>query len=191
MTPRQMRAVRGSAAAWIATIVAATAHTLAGGGAPAPVLVAAVGVLASPFAVALVGRRLAAWRVGIAVLASQALFHTAFALTSRADPATLSGHHTLLTVDRAVGLVLPDAPMLIGHVLAAAATVVVLYGGERMLRALGRGIRSLFSRADVVAPLPSIPRLVAPRARLTVPAARPTLSGLSRRGPPALVSATL
>ena len=58
MTPRHVRALRGTAAAWVATVVAATAHTLAGGGAPSPALVAAVGILASPFAVGLIGRRL-------------------------------------------------------------------------------------------------------------------------------------
>ena len=52
VTPRHVRALRGVAAAWVATIVAGTAHTLAGGGAPSPAMVAAVGILAAPFAVA-------------------------------------------------------------------------------------------------------------------------------------------
>ena len=36
--------------------------------------------------------------------------------------------------------------MLLGHALAAIATIVALYRGERMLRALGRGIRRLLGR---------------------------------------------
>lgn len=190
MTPRHVRTVRGAAAASAATIVAATAHTLAGGGAPAPLLVAGVGILASPFAVALIGRRLAAWRVAVTVLASQALFHLAFTLTAGADPAALAGHHAPMTGD-AAGIVLPDTPMLVGHLLAAGATVVVLYGGERMLRALGRGIRSLFSRAHAGGPLPSVPRLITAPARVTPLTSRALLSDLSRRGPPALVPAAL
>ena len=85
MTPRHVRALRGTGAAWIATVAAATAHTLAGGGAPSPAFVAAVGILAAPFAVLLVGRRLSAWRVAATVLASQTLFHAAFAITADAD----------------------------------------------------------------------------------------------------------
>ena len=42
MTPRHVRALRGTAAAWVATVVAATAHTLGGGGAPSPAFVVAV-----------------------------------------------------------------------------------------------------------------------------------------------------
>ncbi|MDW4573191.1 hypothetical protein R8Z57_10460 [Microbacterium sp. M3] len=188
MTPRHVRALRGTAAAWVATIVAATAHTLAGGGAPAPGLVVAVGVLASPFAVALAGRGLAAWRVGATVLTSQALFHTAFALTAGADPTALHGHHVAHLGHDLGSLVLPDAPMLAAHVLAAIATVLALHGGERLLRALGRGIRSVFTRARAVTPRAAVPGLV-----VTATAPRPAgplrvlLSDLLRRGPPALV----
>jgi len=182
-----VRALRGTAAAWVATVVAATAHTLGGGGAPAPALVAAVGILAAPFAVAVVGRRLFAWRVGATVLASQALFHLAFALTADADPAALHGHH-VTHLGGLSAVVLPDAPMLVAHVLAAVATVAGLYGGERMLRALGRGIRSLFARIRAVAPRGAVSGPVtAPLGPLRVVAARVVLSDLSRRGPPLFV----
>ncbi|GAA5203927.1 hypothetical protein [Microbacterium jejuense] len=189
MTPRHARALRGTAAAAVATVVAATAHTLAGGGAPAPALVAAVGILAAPLAVALAGRRLSVWRVGAIVLASQALFHLAFAITAGADPTASHAHHTMVLAGGVTPVALPDAPMLVAHVLAAIATVAGLYGGERMLQALGRGIRSILSRARVFAPLPSVPRLlVSRRARAVLPA-RIVLSGLSRRGPPVFVTA--
>ncbi len=187
MTPRHVRALRGTAAAWVATVVAATAHTLGGGGAPSPAFVAAVGILAAPFAVALIGRRLTAWRTGATVLASQALFHVAFAVTADADPAALHGHHVTHLGGDLSTVVLPDAPMLAAHVLAALATIAALYGGERMLRALGRGIRSLFSRAQAVAPRPTAPRLSAASAAPLGLAARIVLSDVSRRGPPALV----
>ena len=193
MTPRHVRALRGAAAAWIATIVAGTAHTLAGGGAPSPAMLAAVGILASPFAVALIGRRLTAWRLGAAVLASQALFHVAFAVTAGADPsaaAGIHGHHLATLGGGGLGgVLLPDAPMLAGHALAALVTTLALHSGERMLRALGRGIRSLLVRARALAPLPTVPRFVAPRTQTITPAIRVVLSGLSRRGPPAVVAA--
>jgi hypothetical protein len=187
VTPRHARALRGTAAAWVATVVAATAHTLAGGGAPSPALVIAVGILAAPFAVGLIGRRLSAWRVGAAVLASQALFHVAFALTAGADPAALHRHHVTHLGGHLSAVVLPDAPMLAAHVLAAFATVVALHRGERMLRALGRGIRSMFTRVRGIAPRAPMPRLVTLQTRPSGGAPRVVLSDASRRGPPAFV----
>lgn len=188
MTARHLRALRGVASAWIATIVAATAHTLAGGGAPSPAIVAGVATLAAPLAVALVGRRLAAWRVTATVLGSQLLFHAAFAITAGANPSASAGaheHHTYALVDAGHGLVATDPMMTAAHVLAAIATVWGLHAGERMLRALGRGIRSMLSRADVVLPHPAVPLLVAATATARPRAARIVLAGLSRRGPPA------
>jgi hypothetical protein len=187
VTPRHVRALRGTTAAWVATVVAATAHTLAGGGAPSPALVVAVGILASPFAVGLIGRRLSAWRMGATVLASQTLFHVAFALTADADPAALHGHHVTHLGGHLSAVVLPDAPMLAAHALAAFATLVALQSGERMLRALGRGIRSVFTRARGIAPRAPMPRLVTPQTRPSGGAPRVVLSDASRRGPPAFV----
>lgn len=189
MSSRHVRALRGTAAAAVATVVAATAHTLAGGGAPAPLLVAAVAILGSPFATALIGRGLSAWRVASAVLVSQLLLHVAFAVTAGADPAATFGPHAHhLALPGTAAAVVPDGPMTAGHMLAAIATVLALYFGERMLRALGRGIRSLLARARAIAPRPAVPRLVAtvvrPQRRVRV-----VLSGLSRRGPPSPVFA--
>lgn len=193
MTPRHVRALRGAAAAWIATLVAATAHTLAGGGAPSPGLVAATGILATPFAVALIGRRLSAWRVGATVLAAQAFFHVAFAVTAGAETSASSALHTHHVITEGTGtlaaVIVPDAPMLAGHVIAAVATVIALFSGERMLRALGHGIRSLFSCLHAIVPPPRAPRLVAATSRIARSAAAVVLSDLSRRGPPSFVAA--
>ena len=189
MSPRHMRALRGTTAAAVATLVAATAHTLAGGGAPSPLLVAAVAILVSPLATALIGRGLSAWRVASAVLISQALFHLAFALTAGADPAAATASHAHhLALAGTAAAVLPDGPMTAGHVLAAGATMLAVYFGERMLRALARGIRSLLSRARAVAPRPPVPRLVATVVR-PLHRQRVRLSSLSRRGPPSPVFA--
>lgn len=192
MTSRQLRALRGTASAWIATIIAATSHTLAGGGAPAPALVAVIGVLAAPLGVGLVGRRLSAWRVGATVLAAQAMLHVAFALTAGSDPAAATGHTHRAMLDTAAssaGVVLPDAPMILAHILAAAATVLVLYGGERMLRTLGRGIRSVLRRVALPALAPAVVLRDTAGVPHRAPRLGPVLSDLSRRGPPAFVIA--
>ncbi|WP_127472679.1 hypothetical protein [Microbacterium sulfonylureivorans] len=194
MTPRHVRALRGAAAAWIATIVAATSHTLAGGGAPAPALVGVLGILASPLAIALVGRRLSAWRVGTSVLAAQALFHVSFALTAGVDPTAATGHVHHATLDASAGPatgILPDIPMLLAHALAAVATMLALYGGERMLRALGRGIRSILRRAGDPAPAPVVLLRLAAVTTRVIRSLGVVLSDVSRRGPPSSVIAAL
>ncbi|WP_214465909.1 hypothetical protein [Microbacterium flavescens] len=193
MTPRHVRALRGAAAAWIATIIAATSHTLAGGGAPSPVLVGVLGILASPAAIALIGRRLSAWRVGAAVVASQALFHVAFAMTAGVDPAGLRGHVHDLRLDGGApsGGLLPDGAMLAGHLVAAAATLLVLYFGERMLRALGRGIRSVLRRADAPVVIAGVRARAAFSGGVLHHAVGIVLSDVSRRGPPSSVFAAL
>jgi hypothetical protein len=86
----------------------------------------------------------------------------------------------------------PAPSMLLGHVIAAAATTLALVYGERMLRALGRGIHRLLGRsATVAAPAPTPHRLrPAPSSRARAPRSIP-VTALSRRGPPDFVSATL
>ncbi|MEZ3159883.1 hypothetical protein AB1K54_04960 [Microbacterium sp. BWT-B31] len=189
MNARQQRALRGVAASFVATVVAATAHTLGGGGAGSPVLLAAVALLAAPPAVALVGRRLSTPRLALVVVASQALFHVAFALTCAADPSRATGGHQHVPALAPVSgsgpaALLPDSPMLAAHALAAALTLAVLAKGERMLRTIARGIRSLVTTR--VAALPAapaaLPRLASAPAG---PAPRPVLApGSPLRGPP-------
>lgn len=191
MTPRHVRTVRGAAAAWVATIVAATSHTLGGGGAPAPVLVAVVGILAWPIGIALVGRRLSVWQLGAAVAASQLLFHVAFAVAAGADPAAAAGHvhHLSLGGGGSAVAIVPDAAMLIAHAVAAVATLCGLYGAERMLRALGRGIRSVLQRAEVTLRTPRAMVRHTTGASASASHGGVVLSDLSRRGPPSLVDA--
>ncbi|KRA22369.1 hypothetical protein ASD65_17990 [Microbacterium sp. Root61] len=195
MSPRQLRTLRGVAAAGIATVLAATAHTLGGGGAPAPAFLAAIAVLASPGAVLLVGRRLSRLRVIGIVAGSQALFHTAFALVGTATPsgASSSPHahgielSALLAAPASAAAgteIVPDAAMLLTHVLAAAVTAAVIYRGERMLRALVRGIGRVLSRALV--PVVAVRTLLRTAIPWSVPTASLSArrSGVSRRGPP-------
>ncbi|MEW1834350.1 hypothetical protein [Microbacterium sp. NPDC079995] len=183
---RRVRVVRAGGAAAIATLTAAAAHSLGGGSAPAPWLVATVTLLAWPIALAIVGSRPSAVRTGIAVATAQALLHAAFALVGDVHPTLAAGHHHgAFTLAAGSGAAMPlDGAMIAGHTLAAVVTAVAVCHGERMLRVLARGIRSLWA---IRAPqLPAIerrpvaipdgaPRGVRPRLALT---------DLFRRGPP-------
>ena len=197
MTPRQVRVARGGAATAVAVVLGAVSHTFGGGDAPAPLLVFAVALLAWP-----IGALLASPRGGLAGLAAtaliaQAALHTVFAVTAGAAPAVTGHDHRTMTGTMAmpgtmpavesIAPVLPDAPMLVAHLTAAAAAVLVLGYAERMLYAVVRWmVRTARRTAPVLAPTartprlsPGVPRPRLPRALLRAP--------LSRRGPPALL----
>ncbi|MDL5353002.1 hypothetical protein [Microbacterium sp. zg-YB36] len=186
MATRQVRALRGTAAAVIATLVAATAHTLSGGGAPHPLLVVSVAALAAPLAVWLTGRRPAWWRTALVVTGAQALFHGAFALAGDALP--LSAGHAHLSPQRPAGTVTAstdiDPVMIVGHVIAALVTILAVRHGEQLLQRLGRGIRHLAARTAAAPPAPLVRR---PSLTVRVAPVRRSLildCALSRRGPP-------
>jgi len=185
---RRARALRGAAAAAVATTVAATAHTLAGAPAPAAWLLVAVTLLAMPLAVALTGRRPSLWRTSAVVAVSQVLLHVAFATTAGTAAPGSAGHvhgaaPALSAVD--AGVVAVDPAMVAGHVIAAAVTVALVTRGERALHAIAAGLHQLVRRVVVAAQPP------APRLRL-VPLASAIATGVvavtsvSRRGPPVL-----
>ncbi|MFF2634024.1 hypothetical protein ACFVR6_14175 [Microbacterium sp. NPDC058021] len=189
MTTRQLRALRGTAAAMIATLVAATAHTLSGGGAPHPLLIVAVAALAAPPAVWLTGRRGTWWRTASVIAGAQALFHGAFAVVGDAHPLTSShAHHAATAVAPLAGTAPAgwDAGMTIGHALAALVTILAVLRGEHLLRRIARGIRRRLARLTVTLPAP----VTRPRPLTACQAPRrtrrPTTSALSRRGPPVL-----
>jgi len=90
--------MRGWAAAVIATLMAAGSHTLAGGhdAGPAPVVWLLTLVLAGPACTALAGRVLSWWRLAMAVVSSQLLFHWLYswpAVRSGAPGPLLPDHH--------------------------------------------------------------------------------------------------
>jgi hypothetical protein len=195
VTARQLRALRGTAAALVATLIAATAHTLGGGGAPSAGVIAATTVVASPLAVALIGRRPSLWRTATAVVASQLVFHVGFAIFGSLGAAAvrltpmgamegMSGHAMIAPASAMDHTsLIPDAPMLAAHLTAAAVTIALLHRGERMLRAIARGIAHLLPAVEVaVAPAPAAPRpttAVPESAVVRIPTA-----DLRRRGPP-------
>ncbi|WP_344781223.1 hypothetical protein [Microbacterium kribbense] len=198
ITPRQLRALRGVSASVVTTLVAATAHTIGGAGAPSVLLVAIAATLAAPIAVAVIGRRPSLARTALAVLAAQVVFHTAFALFGDAGAVryttdAAAGMHAmhmgaLVAVAGGSGAPLAalfrSAPMLAAHGVAAAVTIVALHRGEWMLQALGRGIRRLVRRVPPVLPGPTRRRGLGRAFTSARRCGAEFAAVVSRRGPP-------
>lgn len=186
LTQRHLRALRGSASAAVATLIAATSHTLGGGGAPPAWLLLTVAVLAAPLAVWIVGRAPSLWRTAVVVVASQALFHTTFILLGNAQLRPAEHIHGLPTLAGATPHVHNlGAPMIVAHLLAAVVTVILVAHGERMLRSVARGIRHLLGRIDVPVSLAVFPH-IPPRGGVWHPTGHRFQTAFSLRGPPAL-----
>lgn len=202
MHSRSHRLARGTAAAGIATLVAALSHTIGGGTFPSAALLAVAFVTSIGWCTAVVGRRFSWPRVSAAVIASQALFHGTFALMgsggSRVVAAT-SGHAghggTTLTVVPGEAAHEHDAStMLIAHVIAAVVTIVAMRLADRSSRAtaaLSRMVRSLLPiRLPVPVSLDERTTRVRPEGSGFRPArTADLLGGLRHRGPPALIAA--
>ena len=190
-TARQLRALRGVVASAITVLLAATAHTFGGGGAPSPLLLFAAATLAAPLGVLLVGRRPSLLRTSAAVLAGQGVFHGVFALFG--SPSTVAfvapaGTHVHTATMVATGMPsMAHDSMSLWHVIAAVVTIFVLHRGEWMLRTAGRGIHRLLPLFLGHVPQPASVRRV--RSTFTAPMARAVLlvSDVGRRGPPVLV----
>lgn len=193
-TTRRLRALRGTAAAAIATTLASTGHTI-GGGTPPPLwLLLAVTVLAAPLAVALVGGRRSFVRLAAAIAAAQIALHAAFAAVGSLSP--IGGAHEHLAMPMPMPMPMlasggaPHATshlspaMLCGHILAGLITIALVAYGEQLLVGLARGIRRLLTRPQATALMvhPRVP--VLSPAPLLAHAAR-FLTALTRRGPPA------
>jgi hypothetical protein len=151
MSTRWTRVARGSLAALVSTFVAAFSHAVAGGNSPS-VAAASLAIAFSTIAcVALAGRGLSYWRIGVSVMVSQFFFHTLFSLiatppaqASGAAHGTASGAHGAHDMAAmlapapgaasgasAIGV---DVAMVASHVLAAAVTFAAIAWGERAIR---------------------------------------------------------
>lgn len=196
MTPRQLRTVRGAAAATIATLFAAVSHTVGGGAPPSALLMLSVSVLLTPLAVLLAGRATRFASIAATVGVTQIAFHALFEVTGpQHAPPALVGLHQHGALDPAVLAPLhpsighaahSDALMLVAHSCAAIVTALLLWRGEMLLRSIGQWVHAVLRRAQTL-PLVNAPL----RAALVDAAALPALSrirfsDLCRRGPPAL-----
>lgn len=211
MSSRGARVARGFAAASVATLVAALFHMAGGGLAPSALALTLSVVFSSLGSIALVGKRVAVWRLSLSVLVSQFLFHALFTLS---PSATFSGmpadghlhagmHLTLVpgstsatSATSAAGMTMPamifgDNPwMWLSHTVAALLTIAALLHGERTLLAVARFAFFVLGRLvdHVAAVRPALQR------RLSTPVVDATravrrldtvLDGRRRRGPPA------
>lgn len=198
---RSARAWRGGAAALFATVCAAASHSLAGGEVTWLALLATT-VVALPLCVALSGTLGSGWRVSVAVLSSQALFHWSFAglgsLTSQAagagTPASPHAGHTL-----SLSLPVPFLPhaengaegMWLAHLMAAILTITLLCYGERAAIALSIAFRRRVYPV-LTTPLVFTTSAIRPQSGTTVsPVGRFTgINSITHRGPPRAASTT-
>lgn len=200
MTSRQQRVLRGAAWASVATLLAATSHTVAGGPAPSLLLVAAMAVLLTPVTAAVAGPRPGLGRLTLAVAAAQVTFHAVFdllgaptgqgAVTSGTGPHAHHGASALLHAVAVGGGTHPEGwGMILAHAVAGLITVALLWRGERVVRAIAAGTDALLRRVAV----PRVPVAVRPPRPVPAPPrcapASALLSAVSRRGPPVALGA--
>lgn len=167
MDTRQLRALRGAAAATVAVIFAGVSHTAAGGSAPAWWLLASVAILSWPIATLLTSRGLGRIGLGAAVVLAQLLLHVVFAAAGGLSPGAVVPHHhgpadasmagdLILSGTHALGTaghgLVPDAPMLIAHLVAAAAAYLLLSHGESLIARIAGWVEALL-RGAITAPL--------------------------------------
>lgn len=159
-----LRLLRGGIAASIATAVALGGHLAGGGAMPAWLGILVPWWLAVAVCTLLAGTRFSLVRMGVAVLASQALFHGLFSAGTPGDPGRAlvdppgshlghAGHGTgsvaghgahgggegvASVADHALHGSHSDLRMLLLHVLAAMVTAVLLQHGESVLMRCAR-----------------------------------------------------
>ena len=185
----------------VATFVALLSHVSAGGAVPGWLGILIPFVLSLAVCTVLTGRRLSAWRLSVAVVLSQALFHTLFVLGSFAVPGMGQEHHAMHGIGStpqtsSVGMtdaLHGDPAMWLGHAAAAVVTILALHRGERCVRALIELARTLVGRlrirlalvvADVDIDAPRFPSVACARRRPL--RHRLFLRDIARRGPPRL-----
>lgn len=199
---RAPRVLRGLVGASVATFIALLSHIAGGGAMPGWIGVAVPWVLSVMVCTLLAGRALSLWRLTLAVVISQLLFHALFVLGFVAPgmmaggQGSHSGHGShgaqlLMPMPATVVSALPpDATMLLWHGIAAIVTVAALYRGERSILKLREFATALVAwaartLATFGAPIPlSVARTRATGISPRPLSAGPALSSLQRRGPP-------
>ncbi|MDO5053017.1 MAG: hypothetical protein Q4E05_09035 [Pseudoclavibacter sp.] len=192
---------RGAAAASLAVVPAAVAHGVADGHAVGPGTLCLTILLAGAVCVRLVGRRLSRLRIALAVLAAQGLLHAVFPLSHLggsavpgAGTAGHAGHGRAAAAAALAGLrtelgsaAEPGAAMLVGHLCAAAVTVLAAWYGRAACRRLAAAARRLLvSLIRLAGPVPAPPgpaRVASPALR-SRPVRTAQLPVLGIRGPP-------
>lgn len=187
MDSRWTRVARGTAAASVATFVAALSHSISDGRGPSLFGVGASLVISILVCTMLAGRTLSTWRLVVSIGLSQFLFHTLF--SGLGMPVALQ--HDMNSMDVTLPHVHSGTTMWLAHAVAAVVTIVAFRFGEQSFWGVIATARLLLDRLVVIViPALDIPRPVvavdghfAPRD-LTL-----LLSSMRHRGPPVELSA--
>lgn len=193
---RAVRTARGAFGALSATLFAAASHACAGG-AVTPIAVITTVLFALPLCVLLAGRTGSLWRLSIAVVAAQFVYHWSFsglglAATTGAPESPVSPHAAhlgllspALFMPETAAAVSPGLSMWAAHLVAAMLTIALMHRGERAALHLARVLRSAAPvRVPLAVRLPARPAILEFFATLPARTQRDFLSAISYRGPP-------
>jgi len=178
-----LRVLRGAAVGAAAVTLALAGHVSAGGALPAPTSAFALLGLTVAGSVALSGQRWTGSSLFTVLLGAQVVFHVAVGSHPMTTGATVHQHaaHSL------------SASMILGHLLAASVTALLLSRGEswcwRLVALLGRPARAVRLYAEHSAPHRRVPRMPSPSSQSTALRCLLLADAQPRRGPPAPLAA--
>lgn len=201
---RLSRAVTGAA---LSTFVALASHVIAGGAMPsAPGLVVPL-LLSTAVCFQLAGKELSLWRLSVAVLVSQWLFHQLFVVGAggvgvASSGGVHAGHDVGSITVQGSAHSHGGAGMTLAHIVAAAVTVTALFKAEQLLATLATGASRLNATMRATAWMATLSLLLAPPRAVHTATPAATVEGwgesarpldaasspVSRRGPPVLHS---
>lgn len=200
---RGLRTARGTAGATAAVLLAAASHALVGGAVTATAIIATI-VIALPLCVALAGRIASLWRLSLAVVFAQFLFHWSFvglgsgaALSGSAGGGSAAAHTSHLAALVGIGSTAAEvgasasaataagAAMWLSHAVAAVLTIALLYRGERAALALLQLVCEVLP-AHLPAPveIESRPAIRHTHRGFRAPAQLHLRTSITHRGPP-------
>jgi hypothetical protein len=186
MHTRALRVLRGSAAAFIATFTAAFSHQFAGGVAPSLFGMTVSLVLSVALCTLLAGRTVSLFRLAIAILASQAMYHTLF--SAMLAPAGIAQHNmSAMTFSFSSAAHTANSAMSVSHLGAAFVTIVMFRYAEVALWGLLDTARIFLARLldfVVTAPISDTRVRVGLVSAHVVNFATHFLSTMRYRGPP-------
>jgi hypothetical protein len=180
-----LRVLRGAAVGTTAIGLALAGHVSAGGALPGPTTAVALLALTVAGSVALSGRRWTGSSLFTVLLGVQVVFHVAFGSHPTATaPAGMTAHehagHSM------------SASMVLGHLLAASVTALLLSHGEswcwRLAALLGRPLQVARVLAEHSVPVGRVSCVPTTDGLLPVLRSLLLADAQSRRGPPALLA---
>lgn len=191
MHTRALRVFRGTAAALVATCMAALSHQLAGSVAPSLFGMAVSLALSIALCTLLAGRTVSLARLTIAIMASQAMYHLLF--SAMPTPAGVAQHDmSAMTFGFSSAAQSASSVMSLSHLAAAAMTIVIFRYAEVALWGLLTTARLFITRLLAAVTPISLrdSRTVSARVLPHVPNfSTRFLSAMRYRGPPAATSA--